>query len=64
MNKAQWKAIRDYAEDMGYCDTRDVLTALKANGTLDRYATYDDLAELANGDTYEDMMQVLCDNLA
>ena len=63
MNKAQWKAIKDYTEDMGYCGPYDVLNALKANGTLDRNATYDDLAELANGDSYNDMMQVLCDNL-
>lgn len=63
MNKAQWKAINDYAEEMGYMGASDVLTALKANGTLDRSATYDDLAELADGGGYDDMMQVLYENL-
>jgi hypothetical protein len=63
MTNAQWKALNDYAEDMGYMGAGDVLNALKANGTLSRDATYNDLADLANGKSYDAMIQALNDNL-
>ena len=62
MNKAQWKALHDYCEDVGYENSSELLHDLKANGTVSQRATVQEIAEYVDGNTYDDMYEFLVRN--
>ena len=62
MSKAQWKAIYDYCEEYGI-SRYDMLKDLKANGTVSRDTTLEELGDYTDGDTYDAMIRFLEENL-
>ena len=62
MNKAQWAAIYNFCEDMGYT-RKELLEELKANGAVEQNARLEDLGYYADGTDYDDMVKFLTDNL-
>ena len=62
MTTAQYKAVHDFCNAVG-CTVRELLTALKSNGTIESTARMADLSEyVARGD-YNTMIRFLEDNL-
>ena len=54
--------MREYCEEFGYT-TKEIVKELKLNGTIAANATADDLGEYTNGNTYNDMLDFLEENL-
>lgn len=63
MTKAQWKALYDYCEDVGYSGKHEVLIALKQVGAIDMRDTIADLGEYDQSGTYDGMMKFLTESL-
>lgn len=63
MTKAQWKALYDFRDEMGYCGTYEVLTALKSAGAIDRNDTLEDLGDYDESGSYDGMTNFLTENL-
>ena len=64
MNKAQWKALYDYRDDMGYSGAYEVLKALKYAQAIDKNDTLEDLGEYDKSGTYDGMMEFLTEALS
>lgn len=62
MNKHQWAALYTFCEESLYSKW-GVLRMLKENGVVDKDTTFDNLGEYVDGDTYDDMMKFLEENL-
>ena len=62
MTKAQWAALYDYADEVGYTLT-EILKELKANGTVEENARYYDLGEYTEDGSYDAMRTFLEANL-
>ena len=62
MKKAQWAALYDFCEELGYTRA-EVLAELKANGTVDKNTRLEDLGEYTTDKTYDAMLKFLADNL-
>ena len=63
MTKAQWSAVYHYCTEYGYDTPREVLDALKANGTVTQDTKLAELNEYVNDTSYDAMFQFLGDNL-
>ena len=63
MNKSQYAALKDFCIENG-CTTREVLKALKSNGTVDSTTKIKELGSYVSGDSYEAMQRFLEENLA
>ena len=62
MTKAQWKAVNDFCQELGY-ERRELLEILKSNGTLARNAKLDDLDDYVNRKDYDSMLKFLENNV-
>lgn len=62
MNKAQWKALHDYCEDVGYENSSELLYDLKRQGVVHKLATVQDIADYVDGNGYDDMYEFLVAN--
>ncbi len=63
MNKAQWKAIREFCREYGFENSQELLQDLKGCGIINSHDTVDDLGYYPNGKTYDDMYQWLQEGL-
>lgn len=63
MTKAQWSAVYEFCAEYGYDTPQELLTELKANGTVERNTRLSELNEYVNGTSYDEMYQFLGDNL-
>ena len=62
MTKAQWKAIYDYCEEYSIpCSY--LLKELKANGTVSRDTTLEELGEYTEEPSYDSMIKFLEENV-
>lgn len=62
MTKAQWKAIYDYCDELGYTRA-ELLQELKANGTVDEDTRLENLGDCVKVKDYDTMLKFLEDNL-
>lgn len=62
MTKAQRAAINNYCEEYG-CTRKELLDALKDNGTVEHDTTLEELGKYAKGSTYDAMMCFLEANI-
>ena len=62
MTKAQWKAVFDYCRENA-CTKYELLAELKANGTVDRSTSLEDLSDYTDGNTYDAMKKFLEENI-
>ena len=62
MKEAQWKALSDYCKEFGYTK-KEVVKQLKANRAIDGNAKAEDLGSYVNGESYDEMLAFLSDNL-
>jgi len=63
MTKAQWKALFDFIEDLGYTGKYEVLNELKRKGSIKYTDTFDDLGSYDGSGTYDGMMKFLTEEL-
>lgn len=62
MTKSEWKAVYDFCAEYNIPMSM-LLRELRANGTVDRRDTLDDLGRYVNKHTYEDMIRFLEENV-
>ena len=63
MNKAQKKAMYDFASDYGFYGLHDVYMALKEIGSIGHNDTFSDIARYPKNGTYEAMYNFLAESL-
>ena len=63
MNKQQWKAIYDFANEYGYADPMEVLKDLRKKQVVDKYDGWNEIDLAYPVFTYEGMKNFLTENL-
>lgn len=63
MNKQQWKAIYDFANEYGYADPMEVLKDLRKKQVIDKYDGWNEIDLAYSVYTYEEMTNFLTENL-
>lgn len=59
MNRQQWKAVFDFCKENFYSSPSSLLKQLKMYNVVPQETNIEELAEFANGNTYQDMYTYL-----
>ncbi len=62
MTNAQWQALCDYCDEMGYTK-KEVLKELKASGVIDPSAKVGDIGNCVTDRDYDSMLKFLAENV-